>query len=316
MADEKRRWRSEPATYYDQPALKAAHWDWRVSSYIFVAGLAGGAQMLATMAGEAGSVRRNGRYLGFLGSLVCAPLLIWDLKTPKRFYNMLRIFRASSPMSFGSYILTGFGLFSGLTAFGQFLGARGLALGGRLAALLQWPAAAFGAGMSCYTGALLSSTSTPLWAAAPRLLAARLAASSIAAGAAALSLGEQCAGEEGRLRRRGLDRIACLASGVGLGLSLLLERRWRQRGVASAVESGQAAQLERGALVLGHVVPLACYAAQRLSSRHSETLSVVGGLSILVGGYLTREALLQGGADSTRRPRDYFRFARSEREHG
>lgn len=315
MADERRRWRSEPATYYGQPALKAPHWDWRVSCYIFVAGLSGGAQLLATLAGEAGGVRRNGRYLGFLGSLVCAPLLIWDLQTPKRFYNMLRIFRASSPMSFGSYILTGFGLFGGLTAFGQFLHGRGLALGGRVAGLLQWPAAAFGAGMSCYAGALLSATSTPLWAAAPRLLAARLAASSLAAGAAVLSLGEQREGEEGEGRRRGLDRIACLATGVGLGFSLLLKRCWRRRGVAGAVESGPVAQLERGALVLGHAVPLACYAAQRLSGRRSETLSVVGGLSILVGGYLMREALLQGGAASARRPRDYFRFARPERGH-
>jgi hypothetical protein len=43
--------------------------------------------------------------LALAGAVVGAPLLIIDLKAPGRFYNMLRIYRTSSPMSFGSFIL-------------------------------------------------------------------------------------------------------------------------------------------------------------------------------------------------------------------
>src|SRR3546814_15451143 len=55
---------------------------------------------------------------------VCSSDLI-DLRTPRRWYNMLRIFRPTSPMSFGSYILTAFGGFSALTLLGEFVEGRG-----------------------------------------------------------------------------------------------------------------------------------------------------------------------------------------------
>ena len=53
------------------------------------------------------------------GSVVGAALLIIDLHTPTRFYNMLRIFRPTSPMSIGSYVLTSFGALSALLAAAQ-----------------------------------------------------------------------------------------------------------------------------------------------------------------------------------------------------
>src|SRR6185437_6866148 len=40
--------RNTISTYYDQPALKASPWGWKVSTYIFVSGLAGSAQIIAT----------------------------------------------------------------------------------------------------------------------------------------------------------------------------------------------------------------------------------------------------------------------------
>ena len=54
--------------------------------------------------------------------------------------------------------------------------------------LLGVPAALAGMAMSTYTGALLSATSTPLWAAAPRRIAALFGASAMASGAAALTI--------------------------------------------------------------------------------------------------------------------------------
>ncbi|HLS68525.1 MAG TPA: NrfD/PsrC family molybdoenzyme membrane anchor subunit [Kiloniellales bacterium] len=314
MSDGRKR---DIPTYHDLPALNTPHWDWRVSAYIFAAGLGGATQLLSTATEllphrEGLSIRRKGRYLSLLSALVSAPLLIWDLQTPRRFYNMLRIFRITSPMSFGSYLLSGFGVFSGLTAVGQWTADHGFRPGGRLAQLAQWPAALMGAGMSCYTGALLSATSNPLWAAAPRLLAARLAASSLAMGAASLSLGERLTGKRRSSRR--LDAVAALASTAGLLFSLLSSRTYRQRGVEGALEEKDIAKQEQAALVLSHGIPLACYAIDRLAGRRSDTLSIIASLSVVAGGYVTRDALLKGGRRSSQRPRDYFSFAGRHRE--
>jgi Fe-S-cluster-containing dehydrogenase component len=135
----------------------------------------------------------------------------------------------------GSFFLTGFGPTSALTAAGQFIGERSrsqLAL--RAAKLIQLPAAAAGAGMSSYTGALLSATSTPLWSAAPRLLSARFACSAMATAAASLSLlecwrgsPENCrtlaSGGARRHRWRAFDLAGDRAASSREG------RRWRAR---------------------------------------------------------------------------------------
>ncbi len=50
-----RRLADDPVTtYYDQPQLKKSHWGVRVALYIFIAGLSGGAQLIATAADLAG----------------------------------------------------------------------------------------------------------------------------------------------------------------------------------------------------------------------------------------------------------------------
>ena len=116
-------------TYYGQPQLKPSPFGWKVSLYIYLAGLAGSSQLLATLGDLLGGYRargmvRRGRYLSLLGVVFGPLLLIIDLHTPQRFYNMLRIFKPTSPMSIGSYLLTAFGVFSGLTAGAQFLADR------------------------------------------------------------------------------------------------------------------------------------------------------------------------------------------------
>src|SRR3978361_2341534 len=181
-------------TYYGRPQLKAAPFEnWVVGGYIFCAGLAGASALISTIAGlsrapEAAGLVRVGRYLALLAPL-SAPLLVYDLHTPKRFYNMLRIAKRTSPMSIGTWILMGFSVFAGLSAAAQFVSDRapGLRWMRRVAQVADVPAAVAGAGLSTYTATLLSATSTPLWAAAPRALAVRFGASSVAAGAASLS---------------------------------------------------------------------------------------------------------------------------------
>ncbi len=137
-------------TYYDQPQLKPSLYGWRVALYIFVAGLSGGSQMLAAAAdlfgGERGrGIVRRGRTLALLAVAAGPGLLIADLHYPRRFYNMLRIFRPTSPMSIGTYVLSTFSLFSLVTAAAEYLGGNG---GGWRAAArgAQLPAVLAGAG--------------------------------------------------------------------------------------------------------------------------------------------------------------------------
>ncbi|UEM03301.1 polysulfide reductase NrfD [Skermanella rosea] len=313
-------WNGE--TYYGQASLKPSPFDWKIATYVYIAGIAGSSQIVATLADRLGDGRdetivRNGRYLALAGALAGPPLLIADLKTPERFYNMLRIYRTSSPMSFGSYILTGFGLASGLTALGHLAGERrrdGSRSGARRAAdMVQVPAAFLGAGMSTYTAALLSATSTPLWAAAPRAMAVQFGTSAMATAAAALSLCEQVAGDPENCRR--LDGLAAIAVAGELVASALAERRHHEAGVGQPLRKGPIGiGYKAGALALGLGVPLACHAVNALSKRPSRGLSVLGSLAILAGGMIMRQAIFQAGNRSAERPDEYFRLTRREPE--
>ena len=76
------------------------------------------------------------------------------------------------------------------------------------ARVAQIPAAVTGAAMSTYTGALLAATSTPLWAALPKLLPASFGASAMASAAAALVVadGRRLRARDAAPRRAGRER--------------------------------------------------------------------------------------------------------------
>ncbi len=304
--------------YYDQPPLKPSPWDWTVSGYIYLAGMAGAAQTLALVGqqldrGRYRGMVRNARYLASFNAVAGAVLLIIDLRTPHRWYNMMRIFRTTSPMSFGSYILTAFGGFSGLTAIGELL--RGPGPAGRaaeaLADIAQFGAAATGAGASTYTASVLSATSTPYWAAAPAHLGLAFGSSSVAVGAAALSLGERSAGRHETARR--LDDVAALATAAHFVISRTAESRRRERGIPGDLKaSREGAALEGAELVVAGLLPLAAYGINRFAGGRAPALSIIGSLVLIAGGFMLRHGTLKMGKRSAVHPRAQFRFAQPE----
>jgi formate-dependent nitrite reductase membrane component NrfD len=302
-------------TYYGLPAVKASHYGWLIATYFFVGGLSGSAQLLAAVADLKGRGRRRalvraGRYLALAGSVVSPVLLIADLHTPQRWYNMLRIFRKTSPMSIGSWTLAAFGTASGLTAVAQLLeDVTGSAWGRRLARLFGLPAAAAGALMSVYTGTLLASTSTPLWASAPRLLPALFGASAASTAAAALSLTLRAAGASEE-EQEGVERFSAVAGTAELALAAAARENWRGQGLDGPLRGGPASAALAGAVGLGVVVPLVIHGVQALTGRRSRTASTVAAVSALAGGFLLRAAVLFAGNRSARRPADYFHFTR------
>ncbi|GEP07454.1 NrfD/PsrC family molybdoenzyme membrane anchor subunit [Methylobacterium oxalidis] len=298
-------------TYYGRPALKPAPFEAEVvGGYIFLAGLSGASALIATVAdvtmGEraAGAVRR-GRYTALLAPTIGSALLVYDLHTPERFFNMFRVAKATSPMSIGTWILVGFSGCAALTAAAQYASDRGAAprtarAAARAASL---PAAVLGAGLSTYTAALLAATSTPLWAAAPRALAVRFGASAVACGAAALWLGER----DGGLARR-LETLAAAALAVDLAGDAVSAIAYRRKGVAPAM-AGPAGTLEKVVGTgLGAALPLALYAASRLAGRRPPALGTLAALAILVGGAAFRTSIIRAGATSAERPDVSFRF--------
>lgn len=307
-----RKWKGP--TYYGRSQLKPAPFNaWVVGGYVALAGLSGTAAWIAAVADgaqgrAAANTVRRGRYLSLLAPVLGSMLLVWDLHTPKRFYNMFRVAKGTSPMSIGTWVLTSFSIFAFGTAALQALSDRGAQWARRLARATQVPAAMAGAGLGSYTAALLSATSTPLWAAAPRLMAVRFASSSVVAGAAALSLGEPSA-----RRRRSLDALTLAALSADLAGAVASRTVYAQRGVEASLE-GRWGQIEKqGATRLGVVLPLGLYALSLATRRgRPGTMSDVACLATLAGSLLLRVSIMQAGDVSASRPDISFRFSQSD----
>lgn len=312
--------RYDGPVYYGQPAVKASSYGALVWGYTYIGGLAGAAQVVAAIAdlgGRSAHARtvRNGRYMALAGAATGAALLVADLHTPQRWYNMLRIFRPTSPMSIGTAILGAFGGFSALAALAQYFSRPQRRWPRRLARAAEVPAALAGAGMTFYTGALLSATSTPLWAAGPRLLSARFACSAMATAAAALSLAESADGKAGNAGA--LDRLAALSAAAGSALAAAAHANEARQGLSRAADmDAGTASVDALARHLGHTLPLACYCLGALLPGRRQTLSTAAALGVLAGGLLMRAAIFRAGNQSAREPREYLGYTQAGADGG
>jgi hypothetical protein len=147
-------------SYYGRPILKEPTWTWEIPWYLFAGGAAGAAAPLAVAAEVADNyvLAKRAWMISTVGVAISPALLISDLGRPERFLNMLRVFKPTSPMNMGSWIL-----FTSGPAF-SIGAARGL-FGwfphlGRAAAVTS---ALFGPGLATYTAILLADTAVPVW---------------------------------------------------------------------------------------------------------------------------------------------------------
>jgi formate-dependent nitrite reductase membrane component NrfD len=166
-----------------QHFVRAPDWTWYIVPYFFLAGLAGGSYVIATLLRLWGDRRdepaaRLGYYAAFLAFLPCPILLTLDLTQPLRFWHMLwnttpgdagPNFKSWSPMSVGSWALVAFGLFvtvSFLEALARDRGweARWLRpLDGALGRAWIVVGAVLGLFIAGYTGVLLAVSNQPVW---------------------------------------------------------------------------------------------------------------------------------------------------------
>src|SRR5207237_9618018 len=165
-------------TYYDRPVLKEPVWIWAVPAYFYAGGTAGAAAALGAAAqlldgDELRGLIRRCRTVAAAGTALGTALLIEDLGRPGRFLNMLRVFRPTSPLSVGSWIL----------APSSVLAAGSVALPGGLGDAAGLGAGALGGPLAAYTGVLLANTAVPMWQASRRSLPPLFVASAVSGAA-------------------------------------------------------------------------------------------------------------------------------------
>jgi hypothetical protein len=295
-------------TYYGHSAIKPSLYGWTVATYIYVAGLAAGVQIVVTAAqllALPGSdfVSLIGRAIALAGAILGGILLIVDLHTPQRFYNMLRIFRPTSPMSIGTYALMGFGFWSLIALIVQAVGLQLVAvIFGCLAAVTGW-------WMTTYTAALQSATATPLWAGSYKLLAMRYAASAMATGAATACLIALGTAPDFRMAHAfgNLAALALLIEFIAAVGSTAILRRIGAYGPLEGTSWGLMHIL--AVLFCGVVIAFALFILANFIGPF--VLLLPASILTLIGGFLMRGVIMFAGNESARRPRDYFRFARA-----
>lgn len=248
-----RRDEDQPRSYYGLPVLNKPVWEAReIAGYLFLGGLAGASSLVALGAQVTGRPRlARGAKTGAAGAAALSlAALVKDLGRPTRFLNMLRVFKPTSPMSVGTWILSGYASAAAAAAVSDLTGVMPAA--GRAA---TGAAAALGPAVASYTAVLIADTAVPAWHDAHREMPFLFVSS---AASAAAGLGLICAadGETAPVRR-----LAILGAAGDLTAETLLEHRL-EPVVRLAYEQGKA-----GALL-----------------RASKALSAAGGLAAALGG--------------------------------
>lgn len=279
---------SEMRSYYGRPIVKEPVWQPEIPCYFFTGGIAGGSSLLHGFARCAGRERlaKTALYVGAAADAVSPPLLISDLGRPERFLNMLRVFKATSPMSVGSWILLVSCCASTTAAALELLGAlKPVKRAAEVASFLT------GAPLATYTGALLADTAIPVWHEARRELPWLFGTSALASAGAAtvLFLPPE---EAGAARRLALG-------GAVAELGVMETMRRRLGFVGDVYEEGTAGKLAR--------LTKACTAAGAglLAGRgkRSRAALVAGGALVLAGELALRWSVFRAGFQSARDPR-------------
>lgn len=288
---------AEFRSYYGRPIIKAPVWkNPDVPLYLFLGGLAGSSSVLAAMAAatDRPTLRRAGRLAAAGASLGGTVFLIHDLHRPQRFLHMMRVFKPTSPLSVGTWILSPFAAFAGATAATEVVGPRLRKRGAR-----RWvqragevtgvAAAVVGPALATYTAVLFSNTAVPTWHEAHRHLPVLFASSGAAAGGG-LGLVFASPADSGPAARLAV---------TGAVVELATER-WMEHDLgmlADVYHTGRANTLmtaSKACLVAGAVGAVA--------GRRRRWSAVLSGLALLAGSALTRFGVFDAGIASANDP--------------
>jgi formate-dependent nitrite reductase membrane component NrfD len=274
--------------YYGRPIVKEPVWRPEIPFYLFTGGVAGASSVLHGVARISGNERlaKSALYVGAAADAVSPLLLVSDLGRPERFLNMFRVFKVTSPMSVGSWILGVSGGASNTAALLELLGRLP-----RLKALAEIASVATGPPLATYTGALLANTAIPVWSEARDELPWLFGASAVASAgaAAAMVTPPELAGPA---RRAAVGGVV-----TELGLMKAMEKRLGFVGeVYRKDEAQRYGRISKACTALGAGL-------LALGGRRSRPAAVTAGALILAGELALRWSVFKAGFQSARDPR-------------
>jgi formate-dependent nitrite reductase membrane component NrfD len=292
---------SEPRSYHGQPVIKEPTWTWEIPCYLFTGGLAGASAGLACLSELRGNdaLARRAWGAALVGVAVSPGFLISDLGRPGRFLNMLRVFKVTSPMSVGSWILSGSGTFTAIATANAWTG-----MFPRLARAARPAAAILGLPLSTYTGALLSNTAIPAWHEARRMLPFVFATGAgLSAGAAAILVTPVNDAAPAR-------RLALAGAVAEIATMKLMQQRLGD--LAQPYKHGAASRFEHvagGCLVAG---------ASLLARRggRSRAAATTAGALLLAGALSARFSVYKAGFGSAADPKHVIGPQRQRMQRG
>jgi hypothetical protein len=280
--------RAEWRSYYGRPVLKPPVWKPEIPFYLFSGGLGGASAGLAFLAGAGGNDELARRAWGVaIGGIGASPvLLISDLGRPKRFFNMLRLVKVTSPMNVGSWLLLAGGAATTVAAADAWTRVVPPPLG-RAA---RPAAAALGLPLATYTAALLANTAVPVWHEARATLPFVFGASAAASAGAAAVLASP-PGAAAPARRLAVGGAIATAVGVEA-----MERRLGELG--EVYRTGAAGTLKRAALAL-----TASGAGLIAGLGRRRAGAAAGGALLLAGAVCERWSIFRAGFQSAGDPK-------------
>ncbi|HLJ48652.1 MAG TPA: NrfD/PsrC family molybdoenzyme membrane anchor subunit [Bryobacteraceae bacterium] len=296
--------RTDP-TYYDRPMLKPSVWKPYIPAYYFVGGAAGASLALGAAAQLDGShelddLIQRCHWTGIIGSSIAAVLLISDLGRPSRFLFMLRVFRPTSPMNMGAWILA---VAPSAAVTAGLFARRTNGILQRLGEVAGYTSGIFGLALATYTGVLVANTAVPIWQECRRVLPILFGASAVASAGSIFDLLVEGSRTQRITYSFGLaGRVAELTAG------LAMERvASRVPSVGRPLKRGFSGFLWRAATILtaGSIVAM-LWPGQKRRTRE------IAGILGLGGSLLMRFAVDEAGKASALDPRASFHQQRSD----
>jgi formate-dependent nitrite reductase membrane component NrfD len=237
--------------------------------------------------------------IGFIGTTVSGALLIYDLGRPMRFLNMLRVFRPTSPMNIGAWVLS----ITGGTAAGAVVLRRTPGRLRRAGEILGIISGIAGLALATYTGVLVANTAVPLWQAGRKVLPILFGASAVASVGSALDL--LCENNEQR-------RISTLFGNAGRIGELAASHAFeRQISVVPTVGRSLKRGLSGVMWKTASLLTASSVAVSVLSRGRTRPAQVTAGLLGTLGSLLMRFTVERAGNASAQNPRASFHQQRA-----
>ncbi|MBD3006047.1 MULTISPECIES: NrfD/PsrC family molybdoenzyme membrane anchor subunit [unclassified Streptomyces] len=280
---------AEFTSYYGRPVLNPPTWRSRdIAGYFFLGGLAGAGSVLAAGAELTGrpAMARALKVSSIAALAGSTAALIHDLGRPGRFVNMLRVFKPTSPMSVGSWLLAAYGPMAGAAAVSDLAGRPPRT--GRAATV---GAALLGPAVASYTAVLAADTAVPAWHDGYRELP-YLFVGSAAMAAGGMALLASPVAENAPARG-----VALLGTAVETAAVQAMERRLGV--VAETYREGRAGKLMRAAEALSVAGAL----GGALLGRHSRPAAALSGAALLAASACTRFGVFHAGMRSAEDPK-------------